>query len=88
MHLELPTLRTEGRVSFVGSYMYIPLLIRESRLVGVGDHLTGEVVLGGIPEPYQNMSLGRVVLGDLQLHHVRPHLKPFHSNLNQTALFG
>ena len=86
MHLELPTLRTEGRVRIVGSYMYIPIRRNESRSVGVGDLITGEVLV--MVEPYQNMSLGRVVLGDLQQHHVRPHLKPFHSNLNQTALFG
>ena len=87
MHLELPTLRTEGRVRMVGSYMYIPINRKESRSVGVGDHIIiGEVFVR--VEPYQNMSLGRVVLGDLQQHHVRPHLKPFHSNLNQNALFG
>ena len=86
MHLELPTLITEGRVRIVGSYIYIPIRRNGSRSVGVGDRIIDEVF--GRVEPYQNMSLGRVVLGDLQQHHVRPPLKPFHSNLNQIALFG
>jgi len=87
MHLKLPTLITEGRERDVVSYMYIPIQgeLFRTRRKGVGvarEGLAVEVI--DRVETYQNISRSRVELGDLQIHHVRPHLnpKPFQSNLN------
>ena len=86
MHLELPTLNTEGRVRDVGSYMYIAIYEPVSRHESVGEFVPEGFFAAVVDrvEPYQNISPGVVELGDFQIHHVRPHLnpKPFQSNLN------
>ena len=60
MHLELPTVKTEGRVrDVVDFHMYIPTKIIGSRSEGVGG-ITTEVVAEVVVrvEPYQNISRG------------------------------